>query len=289
MATLYMMVGISGSGKSTYAATLGRPIFSSDRVRKELYGDEAIQGDPNKIFRILHERILGRLRMGYSCVFDATNLNRKKRVAFLREVSKITGVRKECIVMATPHWICEERDEERLRTVGPKVICRQISQFQIPTLKEGWDFIYVHREKTYPIQLVIPKKDIPHDCAPFHLESIQRHGELTYQALMDGFPLSVDKDLIAAARYHDIGKFYTKAQHKKNPKRSTYYTHESWSTYLFMCSDQYTYEAAVLIAFHMEPYKQDGGAAAQYLPDNLKEKLNILHFCDDFGRIKKLK
>lgn len=285
MATLYMMVGISGSGKSTYAATLGYPVFSSDGVRKELYGDESVQTDPDKVFRILHQRAIACLRRGCSCVFDATNLNRKKRVAFLREVSKIDGVRKECIVMATPHWLCGERVEERERTIAPEVICRQISQFQIPTLKEGWDFIYVHREKTYPIQLVIPKTNIPHDCAPFHLESIQEHGELTYQALMDEFPLSVDKDLITAVRYHDIGKFYTKEWSKKDPNRAIFYSHENWSTYLFMCSDQYTYEAAILIAFHMEPYKSNGGAV-QYLSESLKEKLNILHLCDGFGRIK---
>lgn len=285
MATLYMMVGVSGSGKSTYAKSLGCQIFSSDMIRKELYGDEAIQKDPNKVFRILHGRVVECLRAGNSCVFDATNLNRKKRAAFLKQIENIKDVRKVCIVIATPHWVCGERDEERARTVGAEVICRQISQFQIPTKEEGWDNIYFYREETYPINLLIPKKEIPHDCAPHHLESIQEHSKMVYQALLDGFPGSLNKNLMVAAKYHDIGKFYTKEPHKKYPERSTYYSHENWSTYLFICSDEFTYEAAMLIAFHMEPFKQDGGQL-KFLPEELKGDLNILNFCDNFGRIK---
>lgn len=57
-----MMVGLPGSGKSTYAKTLtlnGKPyiIHSSDNLREELYGDAAIQGDNNKLFAELHKRI----------------------------------------------------------------------------------------------------------------------------------------------------------------------------------------------------------------------------------------
>lgn len=54
MPTFYMMCGLPGSGKSTQAKKmaekLNASIFSSDAIRKEKYGDEAIQGNPNKIF-----------------------------------------------------------------------------------------------------------------------------------------------------------------------------------------------------------------------------------------------
>ena len=47
MTTLYMMVGLPASGKSTYAKLLAEEvdgiIVSSDAIRKEWYGDENIQ------------------------------------------------------------------------------------------------------------------------------------------------------------------------------------------------------------------------------------------------------
>ena len=55
MTTLYVMCGLPSSGKTTYAKLLAEEIdgivVSSDGIRAEWYGDEAIQGDPSKIFR----------------------------------------------------------------------------------------------------------------------------------------------------------------------------------------------------------------------------------------------
>ena len=50
---LTVLVGLPGSGKSTYANKIKNAILcSSDKVREELYGDENIQGDKQKVFRI---------------------------------------------------------------------------------------------------------------------------------------------------------------------------------------------------------------------------------------------
>lgn len=40
MATLYVMVGLPGSGKSYWAKSFNCPIVSSDTIRKELSGSE---------------------------------------------------------------------------------------------------------------------------------------------------------------------------------------------------------------------------------------------------------
>ena len=73
------MIGLSGSGKSTvaeeYAKKYDAKIISSDKIREELYGDENIQGDPNDVFRIVHERIFDLLKSGFSIIYDATNLH----------------------------------------------------------------------------------------------------------------------------------------------------------------------------------------------------------------------
>ena len=104
------MVGLPGSGKSTYAKTLtldGKPyiIHSSDKLREELYGDAAIQGDNNKLFAELHKRIKEDLRHGENVVYDATNIKKKNRIAFLRELEDIP-CHKDCIVMATEYKAC---------------------------------------------------------------------------------------------------------------------------------------------------------------------------------------
>ena len=57
MPQMIMMVGLPASGKSTKAQELAKEynatIFSSDALRKELYGDENIQGDNTKLFNTL--------------------------------------------------------------------------------------------------------------------------------------------------------------------------------------------------------------------------------------------
>lgn len=86
----YMLCGLPASGKSHYALDLQRimsnetnektVIVSSDNIRKELYGDENIQGNPEEVFNLVHERILQSLNNGVNVIYDATNLKRKYRL-----------------------------------------------------------------------------------------------------------------------------------------------------------------------------------------------------------------
>ena len=57
MGKFIMLVGLPGSGKSTFAKNLGYNIFSSDELRKELWGDESKQGNNTELFTELHRRI----------------------------------------------------------------------------------------------------------------------------------------------------------------------------------------------------------------------------------------
>ncbi|WP_282155097.1 AAA family ATPase [Cytobacillus gottheilii] len=54
MAMFIMLVGLPASGKSTLAETLSikyaAEVLSSDRLRKEIHGDENIQADHKKLF-----------------------------------------------------------------------------------------------------------------------------------------------------------------------------------------------------------------------------------------------
>ena len=88
MSSFIMMIGLPGSGKSTiaqaYSEGYGYEVVSSDAIREELYGDAAIQGDPQKVFKVFHQRIEEVLKAGNNCIADATNLKRKNRISMLR-------------------------------------------------------------------------------------------------------------------------------------------------------------------------------------------------------------
>ena len=88
-----MIVGLPASGKSTYAKELSEKynanIHSSDVIREELSGDVNNQNINSKVFQTLHSRIKEDLRNGKNCIYDATNINYKRRMAFLQELNKI--------------------------------------------------------------------------------------------------------------------------------------------------------------------------------------------------------
>lgn len=115
---MIMMVGLPGSGKSTcaehYASVHNYTIFSSDAIRKELYGDESEQQDPQKVFRILHRRIKEALLEGKNCIYDATNLTSKLRRNFLQYISNVN-----CIKVAQVIWsdyeMCLARAQQKAR------------------------------------------------------------------------------------------------------------------------------------------------------------------------------
>ena len=87
-----MLVGVAGSGKSTYAKERQREscrctILSSDSIREELYGDESIQRDPAKVFQIMERRALEAARIGMSVVYDATNFSSRRRKHMVKQMN----------------------------------------------------------------------------------------------------------------------------------------------------------------------------------------------------------
>ena len=76
-----VMVGFPGSGKSTYASKLAASenavVFSSDALRKELYGSEAVQDRNEEVFNALMKRMIEALKAGESVIFDAMNISSK--------------------------------------------------------------------------------------------------------------------------------------------------------------------------------------------------------------------
>lgn len=302
MANLYMMCGVSGSGKSTwadvYAKVYHAQVFSSDAIRAELFGDENNQKYNSQVFNVLHERVRSALIQGKDCVYDATNLNRKRRIAFLNSLEDIENLEKTIIICAAPFSECVARDTERARTVGRPVIERQVSQFQIPLVEEGWDDISVLTLKDIDGQASSYQLDkfllgqTPHNCAPYHLETIEAHMKTAYLLAK----INDEPDCIQIAlKYHDIGKLFTQKWDEKKC-RNTFYGHQNWSTYLYLCSSTYfdlkakneeeAFVIATLISEHMEPHLSSWSKKKTFYGKNFRELLKLMANYDDWASIK---
>ncbi len=147
--SLVILIGASGSGKSTFAQRHFKPteILSSDFCRGIVSDDENDQTVTTDAFEVLHFIAAKRLAAGKLTVIDATNVQpdaRKPILALAREYHYLTVA----IVLNIPAKVCQERNAERPdRDFGRHVVRNQTSQLRrsIRSLKrEGFrNFVYV--------------------------------------------------------------------------------------------------------------------------------------------------
>ena len=152
MNTLTLLVGLQGSGKSTYArkklAKENTVIISSDDLRKELLGNESCQDNNDVVFKTLYKRAKEFLQNGKNVVIDATNINIKARRSALSHFEKMPIIR-QALVFATPYFVCVNRDKQRERTVGENVIKKYLQRFEIPMEYEGFDFVDIFHDDVH--------------------------------------------------------------------------------------------------------------------------------------------
>jgi protein phosphatase len=147
---LVVLIGTSGSGKSTFARKHFKPteVISSDFCRGLISDDENDQASTKEAFDLLHYILKKRLDGGKLCVVDATNVQPEARKPLV-EIAREYHVLPVAIVLDTPENICQERNEKRPdRDFGPHVIRRQREQMRRGLRgleREG--FRYVHTVK----------------------------------------------------------------------------------------------------------------------------------------------
>jgi polynucleotide kinase-phosphatase len=123
---LVALIGISGSGKSTFARRHFAPtqVLSSDAFRAMVADDENDQSASADAFDVLHYVAGKRLRAGRLTVVDATNLQSHAR-AGLVTVAREHDVLPVAIVLDAPEPLCWERTQARTdRTFGRQVLGR---------------------------------------------------------------------------------------------------------------------------------------------------------------------
>ena len=125
--SLVVLIGVSGAGKSTFAARHFRPtqILSSDAFRAIVADDPANQRASNAAFELLHLAARRRLERGLLTVIDATNVTQRAR-ARLVGIALATRRPAVAIVLDPPLATALDRNALRSeRTVDPRVVERQ--------------------------------------------------------------------------------------------------------------------------------------------------------------------
>lgn len=156
MPTAYIMVGLPGSGKSTYLEFVDDPEFGGDvfvystdnyiENAAKMNGwsyNEAFKDFIAPATKHMNEMLTLALKQGFDVCWDQTNMSSKKRISVLSRFPKT--YRKVCICRVPPRDASEwaELDRRLLsregKTIPSHVIESMADSYVEPTLDEGFD------------------------------------------------------------------------------------------------------------------------------------------------------
>jgi len=151
MDTLYITVGLPGSGKSTYAKEFikGKDVeyLSSDELRAVYGKDETDQTVTPIVFGHIKRKVDEFLKNGKNVLIDATNVNLRERSDYINTAKKY-GVKVVALVFNMDRQGLIDRNKKRGeqggRVVPDWVIDKMLNKYQNPDFNEGFDtIIYV--------------------------------------------------------------------------------------------------------------------------------------------------
>lgn len=293
MSKLIVMCGLPASGKSTLTKKLrveyDAIVLSSDELRQELLGDVNKQDSNVNIFEEMNKRARNHIKDGKNVIYDATNINRKRRVHLI--TNEIQADEKHIYYLNTSIVKCYYNDSNRDRKVGYEVIDKMYRNLHIPTKLEGWDNIeFINADfkiESYwrdMFESILENEEPEHDNlftdlgvimhdfedilnvpqdSKYHSFSISRHIFYTYKYILENYKGNKLLEMKVAALFHDLGKGHCKSfyNHKGEEKRwANYIGHENVSAqlaanYLYSLGyeDKFIKYVVDLIQFHMTP------------------------------------
>jgi protein phosphatase len=174
--SLVTLIGVSGSGKSTFARRhfKATEVVSSDFCRGLVSDDENDQTASHDAFDLLHFIARKRLERGLLTVVDATNVepeNRRHLVAIAREFHALPVA----IVLDLPARQCNDRNATRPdRQFGDHVVRRQQGMLRKSLRflsKEGYRYVYVLQSQDEVDRVEVERVPLynnrRHDHGPF--------------------------------------------------------------------------------------------------------------------------
>lgn len=151
MNTLYITVGLPGSGKSTYAKEFikGKDIeyLSSDELRAVYGKSEEDQTVTPIVFGHIKRKVDEFLKDGKNVLVDATSVNRKERSDYINTAKKY-GAKVVALIFKMDRQGLIDRNKKRGeqggRVVPDWVIDKMLAKYEEPSFAEGIDVtIYV--------------------------------------------------------------------------------------------------------------------------------------------------
>ncbi len=321
MSKLTVLCGLPASGKSTFAQELEDEtsvILSSDDIRKELFDDINHQDSNKKVFETMNQRAQELLKQGKNVIYDATNINRKRRVHLINNVLKAD----EYIVYYFNKHISNVKfnNLKRERVVPEHVIDNMYKTMQIPVKNEGWDKVYYVSGKNKYLSrfaqeyeelilrndghdkifnelsvFIIEFEDIFNlsQDSKYHSFSVSRHTYHVYEEVLQNYNGKNKMIMLWTSLFHDVGKAFCKSFINYKGERNRYASfigHEFVSSQLAAYhldkigyEKDYIQKVVALVQFHMYPMKAGEKKMRQinkFLGEELYSDLLFLHEAD---------
>src|SRR3954468_11553819 len=175
---LVTLVGVSGSGKSTFARKHFKPteILSSDACRGLVSDDENSQAATKDAFEVLHFIARKRLAAAKLTVVDATNVQPESRKSLV-EIAREFHCLPVAIVLDVPERVAHDRNKTRAdRDFGPHVIRQQAQQLHRSLRgleREGFRHVHVLKSLEEIEAAIIERQplwnNLKHEHGPFDI------------------------------------------------------------------------------------------------------------------------
>jgi polynucleotide kinase-phosphatase len=201
--SLVVLVGVTGSGKSTFAGQHFKPteVISSDFCRGLVADDENDQSATPAAFEVLHFIVGQRLKAGRLTVIDATNVQpeaRRELVLLARE----HDVLPVAIVLDLPEKLCAERNAGRPdRDFGPHVLRRQRQQLRRHLnglSREGFRTVHTLRTPDEVAAATVTRtklyNDLRDEDGPFDVIGDVHGCRAELEQLLDELGYTIDRD-----------------------------------------------------------------------------------------------